>query len=45
MKIASKDRTFVIGKNREEFSLIESIGIAKLSSDQLKDMVAKYCIL
>ena len=34
----------VIGKNKEEFSLIESIGIANLSSDQLKDMVEKYFI-
>ncbi len=34
----------IIGKNKEEFSLIESIGIANLSSDQLKDMVEKYFI-
>ena len=34
----------LLNKNKEEFSLIESIGIANLSSDQLKDMVAKYFI-
>ena len=33
-----------MGKNKEEFSLIESIGIVNLSSDQLKDMVEKYFI-
>ena len=32
------------GSLQEEFSLIESIGIANLSSDQLKDMVEKYFI-
>jgi len=35
----------IIGKNREEFSLIESMGIANLSSERLKDMVEKYFIL
>lgn len=34
----------IIGKNKEEFSLIESIGIANLSSDQLKYIVEKYFI-
>ena len=36
------DRKFVIGKNKEGFSLIESVGIANLSSYQLKNMVEKY---
>ena len=35
-EIDGQERKFVIGKNKEEFSLIESIGIANLSSDQLK---------
>ena len=43
-EIDGHERKFIIGKNKEEFSLIESIGIANLSSDQLKDMVAKYFI-
>ena len=37
--------TMGLGKNREEFSLIESMGIANLSSERLKDMVEKYFIL
>ncbi len=41
-EIDGNERKFVIGKNKEEFSLIESIGIANLSSEQLKDMVEKY---
>ena len=28
------ERKFIIGKNREEFSLIESMGIANLSSER-----------
>ena len=41
-EIDGQERKFVIGKNKEEFSLIESIGITNLSSDLLKDMVEKY---
>lgn len=41
-EIDGQERKFVIGKNKEEFSLIESTGIANLSSEQLKDMVEKY---
>ena len=41
-EIDGRERKFVIGKNKEEFSLIESVGIANLSSHQLKDMVEKY---
>ena len=41
-EIDGRERKFVIGKNKEEFSLIKSMGIAKLSSDLLKGMVEKY---
>ena len=41
-EIDGRERKFVIGKNKEEFSLIESVGIANLSPHQLKDMVEKY---
>ena len=44
-EIDGKERKFVIGKNKEEFSLIESIGITNLSSELLKDMVEKYFTL
>ena len=44
-EIDGQERKFVIGKNKEEFSLIESVGIANLSSDQLKEMMEKYFIL
>lgn len=44
-EIDGQERKFVIGKNKEEFSLIESIGIANLSSDQLKGMIEKYFVL
>ena len=44
-EIDGQERKFVIGKNKEEFSLIESIGIANLSSDQLKEMMEKYFVL
>ena len=43
-EIDGHERKFIIGKNKEEFSLIESMGIANLSSNQLKDMVEKYFI-
>ena len=43
--VNGQERKFVIGKNKEEFSLIESIGIANLSSDQLKGMMEKYFVL
>lgn len=33
---------FVIGKNKEEFALIEKTGIANLTDEQLKSMVEKY---
>ena len=31
-----------IGKNKEEFALIEKTGIANLTDEQLKSMVEKY---
>ena len=40
--IDGKERKFVIGKNKEEFSLIEKTGIVNLSDVQLKAMVEKY---
>ena len=44
-EIDGRERKFVIGKNKEEFSLIASIGIANLSPDQLQNMVEKYLTL
>ncbi len=41
-EIDGKARKFVIGKNKEEFSLIENTGVVNLSSDQLKVMAEKY---
>lgn len=41
-EIDGRERKFIIGKNKEEFSTIESTGIANLSWDQLKGMVEKY---
>lgn len=41
-EIDGHERKFIIGKNKEEFSLIESMGIANLPPEQLKDMVEKY---
>jgi serine/threonine-protein kinase HipA len=40
--IDSKERKFVIGKNREEYALIEKTGIANLTQDQLRIMVENY---
>lgn len=40
--IDGKERKFVIGKNKEEFSLIEKTGITNLSADMLLAMVKKY---
>ena len=36
------ERKFVIGKNKEEYALIEKTGIANLTDNQLKAMVEKY---
>ena len=40
--IDGQERKFVIGKNKEEFTLIEKTGIANLTDDQLKTMVETY---
>ena len=41
-EIDGKERKFVIGKNNEEFALIEKTGISNLTPDQLQAMVEKY---
>ena len=41
-EIDGKERKFVIGKNKEEFLLIEKTGIANLTLEQLQAMVEKY---
>ena len=41
-EIDCKERKFVIGKNKEDFALIEKTGIANLTPDQLQAMVEKY---
>jgi len=40
--IDGQKRKFIIGKNKEAFSLIEKTGIANLTDDQLKAMVETY---
>ena len=40
--IDGAERKFVVSKNKEEFASIEQIGLANLTTDQLKAMVAKY---
>lgn len=40
--IDGKKRKFVIGKNKEEFLLIEKTGITHIDNELLKDMVVKY---
>ena len=40
--VDGRERKFVIGKNKEEFALIEKTGIANLTAEQLKSMVEKY---
>ena len=40
--IDGKERKFVIGKNKDEFALIEKTGIANLTPKQLLAMVEKY---
>ena len=41
-EIDGKERKFIIGKNKQEYSLIESVGVANLSQEQLRDMIEKY---
>ena len=40
--IDGKERKFVIGKNKEEFALIEKTGISNLTPKLLQAMVEKY---
>ena len=40
--IDGKERKFVLGKNKDDYSFIESTGIVNLSPEQLKSMVEKY---
>lgn len=40
--VDGKERKFAIGKNKEEFSLIEKTGLTNLTADQLKAMAEKY---
>ena len=40
--VDGRERKFVIGKNKEDFSLIEKTGIANLSYGQMKLMAEKY---
>ncbi len=41
-EIDGKERKFVIGKNKDEFALIEKTGIANLTPEQLQAMTEKY---
>lgn len=40
--INGNELKFVIGKNKEEFAIIEKYGMANISEAQLIDMVKKY---
>ena len=40
--IDGQERKYVIGKNKEEYTLIEKTGIANLTDEQLNSMVEKY---
>ena len=40
--VDGQERKFVIGKNREEFALIEKAGVSNLTAEQLLAMAAKY---
>ena len=42
--IDGKEHKFIIGKNKEEFSLIEKTGIANLSADFLKSLTEKFLL-
>ena len=37
-----KERKFVIGKNKPEYALIQSVGPANLTTEMLRQMVEKY---
>lgn len=40
--IDGRERKFVVGKNKEDYSIIEKTGITNLSSEQLKALVEQY---
>ena len=40
--IDGRERKYVIGKNKEEYSLIEKSGIPSITDEQLRSMVVKY---
>lgn len=40
--IDGHERKYVIGKNKEEYSLIEKSGIPSITDEQLRSMVVKY---
>ncbi len=42
--IDGRERKFVIGKNKPEYSMIQSVGAKNLSEHQLKEMIAKYIL-
>ena len=41
-EIDGRERKFVIGKNKEEFALIEKTGIANLTAEQLMEMAKRF---
>lgn len=41
-EVDGKERKFVIGKNKEEYAMIERLGIAQLTAEQLKAMAERY---
>ena len=41
-EIDGRERKFVIGKNKEEFALIEKTGIANLTAEQLMEMAKHF---
>lgn len=42
--VDGRERKFVIGPKKEEYSLIDSTGLRNLTEDQMKAMVARYFI-
>lgn len=42
--IDGKERKYVIGKNKEAYSLIEEIGSANLTTEQLKTLIEQYLL-
>lgn len=40
--IDGNERKFVIGKNKDEFSMIEKTGLANITDEQLEAMACKY---